>query len=141
MTPLRKLTYSSSTFNESTIASEIQGFLIKESQETYTTPPPYTPDSDLVYFTIYSVTQNAVGYDYDNGTNPVNASYESLKGMKANDNDRNTNVANGWYMSSIGEIYSKSEMSNIPPTYTFTVYVNYYQDGKITQTKVVTITK
>ena len=141
-TPFRKLSYSSSTFNESTIASEIQGFLIKESQMNYVTPPPYSPDSEFVYVTTYSVTQNAVGYDYDNGTNPANSSYESLKGMKANYNDRYTNIANGWYMSDIGEIHMESEWNSYPPmTYTFTVYVYYYQDGKITQTKVVTIIK
>lgn len=52
-----------------------------------------------------------------------------------------TNIANGWYMSRIGVIFSKSETGDRPLTYTFTVYVYYYQDGKITQTKVVTITK
>ena len=141
-TPFRKLTYSSSTYDEPTIASEIQGFLIKQSQQNYLSPPPYGPESEFVYVTTYSVTQNAVGYDYDNGTNPANASYESLKGMKANNNDRNNNIANGWYMSSIGEIHMESEWNSYPPmTYTFTVYVYYYQDGKITQTKVVTITK
>ena len=62
--------------------------------------------------------------------------------MKANNNDRNTNIANGWYMSKIGVIYSVSDFEiNYMPTYTFTVYVYYYQDGKITQTKAVTITK
>ena len=141
-TPFRKLNYSSSTFDESTIASEIQGFIIKDSQMNYTSPPPYTPDSEFVYVTTYSVTQNAVGYDYDKGTNPANSSYETLKGMKANNNDRYTNMANGWYISDIGEIHMESEWNDYPPmTYTFTVYVYYYQDGKITQTKVVTITK
>ena len=133
-TPLRKLTYSSSTFNESTIASEIQGFISKNSRKEYLNA------SEFVWVTTYSVSQNAVGYDYDNGTNPANSSYESLKGMKANNNDRNTNIANGWYMTSIGEVFSESSETNLI-TYTFTVYVYYYQDGKITQTKGVTVTK
>ena len=34
-TPLRKLTYSSSTFNESTIASEIQSLLVKEEWQSF----------------------------------------------------------------------------------------------------------
>ena len=138
-TPLRKLNYTSSTYDESTIASEIQGFLIKNSVKTNMS---VDIDSEFVWDTTYSVTQNAVGYDYDNGTNPVNSSYESLKGMKANNNDRNTNIANGWYMTSVGEVYSVSVWNSPPqPTYTFTVYVYYYQDGKVTQTKAVTITK
>ena len=140
-TPLRKLNYSSSTFDESTIASEIQGFINKDSQITYIRQDPNSPDK-FVWKTTYVVTQNSVGYDYDNGTNPANASYESLKGMKANNNDRYTNIANGWYMSDIGEIHRAVEWNNDPQhTYTFTVYVYYYQDGKITQTKAVTITK
>lgn len=135
-TPLRKLTYSSSTFNESTIASEIEGFINKSSRKEY------LDDSDYVWNITYSILQNAVGYDYDNGTNPANSSYESLKGMKANNNDRDTNITNGWYISSIGEVFTISETNRNPlSTYTFTVYVYYYQDGKITQTKAVTITK
>lgn len=141
-TPFRKLNYSSSTYDESTIANEIKGFLTKRVQRDYMSPPPYGLDSEFVTTTTYTVLQNAVGYDYDNGTNPANASYESFKGMKANYNDRYTNIANGWYMSDIGEIHMESEWNSYPPPpYTFTVYVYYYQGGKITQTKVVTVTK
>lgn len=141
-TPFRKLNYSSSTFDESTITNEIKLAIIKQSKMEYYTPPPHTPDSEFGYTTTYNLSQNAVGYDYDNGTNPANSSYESLKGMKANYGDRNTNMSNGWYVSSIGEIHMETEWNSYPPmTYTFTVYVYYYQDGKITQTKVVTITK
>lgn len=141
-TPLRKLNYTSSTFDESTITNEIKLAIIKQSKMEYYTPPPYSPDSEFGYITTYNLSQNAVGYDYDNGTNPANSSYESLKGMKANYGDRYTNMSNGWYVSSIGEIHMESEWNSYPPmTYTFTVYVYYYQDGKITQTKVVTITK
>jgi len=141
-TPLRKLNYTSSTFNESTIASEISGFISKNQEQRYLGQPPYDLSSDYVYISTYNVTENYVGYDYDNGTNPTNSSYESLKGMKANNNDRNTNIPNGWYMLDVGMIYQDSEYNNFPPsTYTFTVLVYYYTNGKITDTRVVTITK
>ena len=143
-TPLRKLNYTSSTFNESTIASEITSAIIKNTEYVQFTAPGEmaTPDTEYSYITTYTLLENYVGYEYDNGTNPTNSSYESLKGMKANNGDRNTNIPNGWYLTQLGGIYMESSFNSAPsPNYTFVVYVYYYQDGKITQTKVVTITK
>ena len=136
--PLRKL----DSTDESTIASEIQGFIVKalkqDLREGYF---PYDYDPGYIWTASYRVDQNVVGYDYDNGTHPDTASYENKKGMKANNNDRDTNIANGWYMTSTGEIYREVDISHDPPINEFTVYVHYYQDGKITLTTEVTIIK
>ena len=143
-TPLRKLNYTSSTFNESTIASEITSAIFNNTEYVQFTAPgePATIDTDYSYMITYTLLENYVGYEYDNGTNPTNSAYESLKGMKANNGDRNTNIPNGWYLPQLGIIHREITVNSYPEhNYTFTVYVYYYTNGKITDTKVVTITK
>jgi len=85
---------------------------------------------------------NSTAYEYYNGTHPDNASYSTNVGFKVNNTSRTDNIDNGWYVFDVGIFHTESSY-NTPPnlTYSFFVKVEYVEDGIVTQSKIITITK
>ena len=103
---------------------------------------PSRTDTDYSEIVRYTLNSNLLSYEYNNGTHPDNVGYETNNGYKKTTDSRTNNVDDGWYIIETGEIWNENTF-NQPAEfyYSFTVIVRYITGGKITQSKIITITK
>jgi hypothetical protein len=144
-TPLFKCTYTSATYDEATLKTEIEAVILKQQKIYYFNNPGDTsmnPNTNYSYVTTYTINQNFTAYEYYNGTHPDNSAYSTNIGFKNTSSSRTDNIANGWYVFNIGDFHTESTFNtSAEPTYTFTVMVEYVENGIVTQSKIITITK
>lgn len=139
-TPLFKCTYNSSTYDETTLKTEITNAITKTTTETVIGNDFAT--AEFIYTVNYFMAANLTAYEYYNGTHPNNASYSTNVGFKVNNTSRTDNIDNGWYVFEVGIFHTESSYNTTPNlTYTFFVKVEYVENGIITQSKIITITK
>lgn len=138
-TPIYQCSYSSSTYDETALKNEITSIVNKTSTTIYYGSSIGSDYSEIVKYTLNS---NLLSYEYNNGTHPDNASYEADNGYKINSSSRTANISDGWYVIEIGEIWQISTYNEAAEiSYNFSVIVRYISGGKITQSKIITITK
>jgi|GEM_PF-1935802 len=77
-------------------------------------------------------------YDYQNGTHPENAQYESNRGYKSTYGSRTANIPNGWYAFDFGVLGFYRNPPNFNETVNYALY--YIQNGKVANTQMITLT-
>lgn len=133
-------TYTSSTYDETTLKTEITNAITKTTTETVIGNDFAT--AEFIYTVNYFMASNSTAYEYYNGTHPDNASYSTNVGFKVNNTSRTDNIDDGWYVFEVGVFHTESSYNTAPnPTYSFFVRVEYVENGIITQSKIITITK
>lgn len=143
-TPVYQAAYTSSTFDEATLITELEDELTKSVERMYYNNPgtPITTDTEYRDTTTYTLPQNLQAFEYYNGTHPDNAAYDINIGFKNTGGSRTDNVPDGWYCLIVGIVNEEVEWnSNTPPFYEFQLQVDYLSAGKVTQSKFITITK
>lgn len=150
-----RFVYANSSFDENVIREELKRVIKREDNIEYddivfsddgTGIPKHNYDRKITdsftVTTIFTLYSNFVAYEYNVGTHPDNAKYENFQGYKVKDKSRTDNTPNGWYCLKTGEVYrayKRNDYSHQFIKYNFSVYLYYIQDGKITQSKVITM--
>ncbi len=125
--------YTNPIFNETTLKSELQSAVIKQ------TIPPLLDDN--IYTFNYLINSNKTAYDYYNGTHPDYEVYSVYNGLKDVNNDRTYNIANGWYFLEVGIIHTAyNDKPTISPQ-NITIILYYFENGKQIDSRILTITK
>lgn len=139
-----KCTYSSSVFDSVTLKNELTSIITKNTQRIYFVPPGTNIGTDTEYsdVTKYTLNSNLLAFDYNNGTHPDNLIYADEIGLKATNDSRTNNIVDGWYVVNTGIIWQESSFNTTAELeYTFELVVSYLVYGKVTQSKIITITK
>lgn len=141
---LYQFAYVKEFFDEAVLKIELNNAINKQQKIDIFRQDPSRNEvmigDDILYTTIYSILPNFVCYEYNNGTHPDNAKYETLLGYKAKNNNRTENIKDGWYMIKTGELYRNVRWNNnLIGNRGYSVYVYYIQNGVITQSKIITM--
>lgn len=135
-TNVYKCTYLDSTYDEYILKNEIENLIYKNSIKTAmidgTTNLP-------IYKIDFILDHNFTSQEYYNGTHPDNTSLSIYNGFK-NTNNKTDNVSNGWYCFAVDKFLTEFSIDE-DVIKNLSVKVDFLTDGKITQSKIITITK